>query len=1775
MKPSAKLLLLPVVSLLFGVTASSHANEALFSKSSRTLEQLWSGTLECHDHASANAGFTPRNRFDSDGATSSLDEPERRDYAECARQSLRNSSSRALIETIEDGVRHGGVALLGERFRLDSSVSWVWGENVRGELDAVIPVWGKEYSDGTGSALFIQPGAALWNGLEGDERVDANLGMVYRSHLNAETVAGGSFFYDHDFKNGHNRLGAGVDVQSGVMHLSANYYHPISDWRESRENHEEQALQGVDFSLGLALDKVRLSGTLGVWRFEGDLEQDKNDWRPSIDVEGGYQVLPGVFLEGGYEHHDGKNSLDSRWRAGLAFRFSLPSLEGATVKSKSMAEPNLWQTARREKRILYEERTKIVPSVASIETAATIEEGGDPFTMTFAFDKPLEREVTILLAPTSDSTANPEEYTLSAHAIVSPPESLAGEELSTDTETENSRGHIEMILPRHTTSLNLTFAVNNDEVGETDELVRLAAHTTGENAQYARFDGVMEVTILHNDNFTIGFADASSSVEENAGTAYLLLQLGHAAPVGGVSVNVDAAGATDDIAFASSASITVPAGTPEGQVAQSVASIAIDIIDDNDAEASETVTFTISEGSGFPASPWQIDPDAATHTMTILASDPLKGDVGFAPGNPASAKEGDTLTLTVMSSATADADLPVTWTAAPAGKVQTATGTVTIANGSDSQTFSLDINDDSASGPAGSITVTLAAPDLPNGWSLGNNTSHAVAIDNNGVSPDILGPTTNVQRTVNFADASTPVNEGASVSTTLSVSPTPDGEVKIPVLIPADTDAYTITVAPAEALSDGEITFNADRPSVTLTLNAPEDDGDTGDESVRVTLGTPLPSNYSPGSNAAWAVNIADNDVPAIPEAEKGGTVGFAPRIGSYNSYFAFEGTSLQVLVAVLPFDGTATTVDLPLAWEVTQGADNIGGARSGTVAVEQGSASSGFNLVIADDSQAEPNERVTITLTRGAGLPNEWKLASATHTFTILANDNIFTLSPPLSNTISENTGTSIALNFDNDLPSQAYLRIGASGVSSGDITITPDKGADFRWDQDNTGGTLVIPEDTSSPVTLNIAVENDSTLEPGSTLAFALDETYASTRLPRGWSIDPSGNTQTLTVVGIPPAAKNTIGFETTKVPVEEDDEIVLNAVLKDSDGTPLATSGAEAIALNVSVAAGGEETSFSGTSFVIPANSTLENGAYRIENFSIRRDGDPELEETLTLSMTQGANFPSSGWEIDSLANSIDFIIAPNDNIITFSVPSFAEIPENGGSATITATINQPIPAGETATVAITPSGDATSDDYNFSVSEGSISGNTWTLPTQTSSATITVTAIDNSVSAEDKTLRLGFTGASLPAGWRISANTYRDITILEDEKGGTVGFAPRIGSYNSYFAFEGTSLQVLVAVLPFDGTATTVDLPLAWEVTQGADNIDGASSGTVTVEQGFASSGFNLAVADDSEAELNERVTITLTRGAGLPDEWKLASATHTFTILANDNIFTLSPPLSNTISENTGTSIALNFDNDLPSQAYLRIGVSGVSSGDITITPDKGANFSGSQDNTGGTLTIPEGTSSPVTLNIAAGNDSTLQPGSTLTFTLDETYASTRLPRGWSIGTSDNSQSVTIIGDNPVDRTLAFALPSSEFTEPANENASHFVTINVVGTLPSGGFPLMVTVGNESTASNSDYSVTPPLSNILVSNTTVVDGVLTLDFSIFADDIPETDETIELSIPAGQTLPDGWSVVSPSTHTINLPDNDEFIGSSGGSSTKLTKRTQAVSNREWHPFGLSP
>ena len=319
---------------------------------------------------------------------------------------LRETGSQIVVETIENALRQGGLALLGEGFQLDSSLSYHSGDNegIEGDLDVVVPLW-----NGGRHAIFTQPGLVFWKGLEGEKRFDGNIGLVYRAELTRGLIAGASIFYDQDFEIGHSRVSGGIDLQSGFFRLGANYYHPLSEVEDGREGFVEEALSGMDARFVFEREVVRLGSTIGYWEYDGG-EDVEDEWKTSIGLDFGVRILPGVFAEASWERHKNDIVLDERIFAGLAFKFSLPYFEGASYGDGSMSA-NLYKIVGREKRILYEERVG-VPSVSIVRTGnETVEEGGT-IALDIQLSEALTENVTINLVGSGSATYN-NDYTVS------------------------------------------------------------------------------------------------------------------------------------------------------------------------------------------------------------------------------------------------------------------------------------------------------------------------------------------------------------------------------------------------------------------------------------------------------------------------------------------------------------------------------------------------------------------------------------------------------------------------------------------------------------------------------------------------------------------------------------------------------------------------------------------------------------------------------------------------------------------------------------------------------------------------------------------------------------------------------------------------------------------------------------------------------------------------------------------------------------------------------------------------------------------------------------------------------------------------------------------------------------------------------------------------------------------------------------------------------------------------------------------------------------------
>lgn len=80
-----------------------------------------------------------------------------------------------------------------------------------------------------------------------EERTIGNVGIGVRQNV-SDWLLGGNLFYDYDFTRGHRRLGIGTEAWTDFLRFSGNYYHPLSDWKDSDDFdfYEERPARGWD-----------------------------------------------------------------------------------------------------------------------------------------------------------------------------------------------------------------------------------------------------------------------------------------------------------------------------------------------------------------------------------------------------------------------------------------------------------------------------------------------------------------------------------------------------------------------------------------------------------------------------------------------------------------------------------------------------------------------------------------------------------------------------------------------------------------------------------------------------------------------------------------------------------------------------------------------------------------------------------------------------------------------------------------------------------------------------------------------------------------------------------------------------------------------------------------------------------------------------------------------------------------------------------------------------------------------------------------------------------------------------------------------------------------------------------------------------------------------------------------------------------------------------------------------------------------------------------------
>ena len=163
-----------------------------------------------------------------------------------------------------------------------------------------------------------------------EERTIGNIGFGVRHNFD-KWLLGGNIFYDYDFTRGHRRLGLGTEAWTDYLKLSGNYYHPLSDWKDSKDFdfYLERPARGWDVRAEAWLPSYpQLGGKVVFEQYYGDEvalfgtdNLEKDPYAVTLGVN--YQPVPLLTVGTEYKAGTGDNR-DLSINATVNYQFGVP-----------------------------------------------------------------------------------------------------------------------------------------------------------------------------------------------------------------------------------------------------------------------------------------------------------------------------------------------------------------------------------------------------------------------------------------------------------------------------------------------------------------------------------------------------------------------------------------------------------------------------------------------------------------------------------------------------------------------------------------------------------------------------------------------------------------------------------------------------------------------------------------------------------------------------------------------------------------------------------------------------------------------------------------------------------------------------------------------------------------------------------------------------------------------------------------------------------------------------------------------------------------------------------------------------------------------------------------------------------------------------------------------------------------------------------------------------------------------------------------------------------
>ena len=1364
--PLAAFLLLSIAVL----PSSSGADDALFVRAQGEIERLWSGVLGC---AESGSSFTIQNRFNGSESTyggggGSLPAEGSSDYSECGKRALRNTGSRILVDTIEDALRQGGLALFDEGFQLDSSLSWVSEEStdvtLQGEIDLTLPFYSEN-----GHVIFTQPGLIFWKGQEEEDRVDGNFGVVYRTNLEntpigIDAIGGASLFYDWDFHRvGHSRLGIGADIQSGHLHGAFNYYHPLSGERDGqREGFIEEALRGMDARLAFERDTVRAGARLGYWRYDGG-EDVTDEWKASIGFDAGFRIAPGVFVEAEWEKHQEDVILDQRLSLGMAFRFSLPDFEGQSYGNGGMST-NLYKIVEREKRILYEEREDVVPRIqltlqGGSQGGSSVAEGD---TLIISGEL-VELAVPVVLDLVIDEDASSAELGSDKDFTygykVYEPDAGNGGQSAPDDATNCPNTTCEMVIPAGVTKFDIEMDILEDsDDKEVPEEIVLQVDVPEEYQRMIR-GAEATVTIRAHGN-EIGFAtDAVTTLAEDNETEGVEVSVSVDKPSPtpitlNVALSGTAAEGRNGDYMISTRSLVIPANA-------SSASLRLYGIDNDEGGGNKSIILTIS---GNLPEGWVITDDE--HEVTLSDNDSAVFFTSATPRRveePDSGNESVTVAVGISQAPTADITVRIAPETGGTNYAEEGTGkdytfegenvTFTLTDHAD-KTFTFNVHSDNDPEPDEFIVLMLSEVGgslQGSGFSLGGN--HTITIPANGNTVGFVSGTADtLDENGGTANVEVSISNPAPADITLNVATS--GEA----MEGANRD-YTI--------STRSLTIRAGQTTGTITLTGINDFVGEGNEDIDLTLSVVgnLPDGWIQG-DLEHEVTLLDDDLVVFFTSATRSRVEEPASDQSVTIEVGITQAPMAEIKVMLAADTSASSAEQGTGKDYTFTDIELTFPVSST-------ASQTAALMVLHDTVAENDETIVLTLSEVGGSltagGNNFSLGD-NHTITIPANDRFIRFASSSATMLNEADGMAASVMVEVVPPASENitLSIATSGqaVEGEDYTISTKS---LTIDAGQSNGTIMLTG------------INDLSGEGDETIQLTLG---ASGTLPPGYTVDATPHELTLIDDDF------NVGFTAEAVSVFEPGD--------GGGGSHMAMVAlTQTPAENVSLTITPSGTATSGdytlsTTMVRFAAGATDDDLVQPVTITINPDDVSEGDETVVLTLAdQGGSLRNGENDFKIGRGTFTLTIPTNDNLVQFTeITGQGNLGEADGTRTRNlrvSIVDNPLP--ENANINIKTGGTATEgEDYNITVASpatASYASGVLTIPANEGQIDLTLTVIDDPADDwgvpragtgntffDDETIELTLEdpNGNLPTGSAINADkSTENLTIIDNDTG----------------------------------------------------------------------------------------------------------------------------------------------------------------------------------------------------------------------------------------------------------------------------------------------------------------------------------------------------------------------------------------------------------------------